>query len=66
MADAALMARLAEDAFETPPRSIAVMSTGVIGPRLPMDRIRSGAELAAKALGSQAARDAAAEAAARL
>jgi glutamate N-acetyltransferase/amino-acid N-acetyltransferase len=60
LADAGLMARLAEDAFEAPPRSIAVMSTGVIGPRLPMDRIRAGAELAAKALSPAAAAEAAA------
>jgi glutamate N-acetyltransferase/amino-acid N-acetyltransferase len=55
LTDASLMARLAEDALQTPPRSIAVMSTGVIGPRLPMDRIRAGAELAAAALSAEGA-----------
>jgi glutamate N-acetyltransferase/amino-acid N-acetyltransferase len=58
LTDASLMARLAEDAFRAPPRSIAVMSTGVIGPRLPMDRIRAGAELAAARLSSEGADDA--------
>jgi glutamate N-acetyltransferase/amino-acid N-acetyltransferase len=59
LTDAALMARLAEDAFRLPPRSISIMSTGVIGPRLPMDRIRAGAELAAAALAPERADEAA-------
>ncbi len=50
LADAAEMARLAEAAFGTPARSVAVMSTGVIGPRLPMERIAAGARAAAGAL----------------
>ena len=50
LADAAEMARLAEAACGVPGRSIAVMSTGVIGPRLPMDLIASGAQAAAAAL----------------
>ena len=50
LADAAEMARLAEAAFGTPARSMAVMSTGVIGPRLPMERISAGAKAAAHAL----------------
>jgi glutamate N-acetyltransferase/amino-acid N-acetyltransferase len=58
LADAALMARLAEDALRQPPRTLAVMSTGVIGPRLPMDRVRAGAELAAAALSPEAADEA--------
>jgi glutamate N-acetyltransferase/amino-acid N-acetyltransferase len=55
------MARLAEAAFGTPGRSVAVMSTGVIGPRLPMDRIASGALEAAATLARDGA-DAAARA----
>ena len=50
LADAADMARLAEAAFGAPPRSVAVMSTGVIGPRLPMERIAAGVRAAAAAL----------------
>ncbi len=58
LTDAALMARLAEDSFRLPPRTVAVMSTGVIGPRLPMDRIRAGAEMAAAAQSPDRADDA--------
>jgi glutamate N-acetyltransferase / amino-acid N-acetyltransferase len=58
LTDAALMARLAEEAFGVPLRSVAIMSTGVIGPRLPIDRIRAGAELAAAALSTEGAGDA--------
>jgi glutamate N-acetyltransferase / amino-acid N-acetyltransferase len=47
LADAADMARLAEGVLALPPRSAAVMSTGVIGPRLPMDRIAAGIQQAA-------------------
>jgi glutamate N-acetyltransferase / amino-acid N-acetyltransferase len=47
LADASDMARLAEAALALPPRSAAVMSTGVIGPRLPMDRIAAGIQQAA-------------------
>ncbi len=47
LADAEAMAGLAEAALELPPRSAAVMSTGVIGPRLPMDRIAAGIQQAA-------------------
>ena len=63
LADAAEMARLAETAFDTPPRSVAVMSTGVIGPRLPMERIASGARAAGVALPAGGAVAAAAAAA---
>ena len=41
------MAGLAEAALGLPPRSAAVMSTGVIGPRLPMDKIAAGIQQAA-------------------
>lgn len=50
LSDAAEMARLAELGFGVPPRSIAVMSTGVIGPRLPLDRIAAGVQAATAAL----------------
>ena len=42
LADAEAMAGLTEAALGLPPRSAAVMSTGVIGPRLPMDKDRRG------------------------
>ena len=45
--DAAEMAHMAEAALGLPPRSAAVMSTGVIGPRLPMDKIAAGIQQAA-------------------
>ena len=67
LADAAEMAHLAEAAFGAPPRSMAVMSTGVIGPRLPMDRIAAGTKAAGAALsadGSNAVAAAASAAAA--
>ena len=47
LADAEAMAGLAEAALGLPPRSAAVMSTGVIGPRLPMDKIAAGIQQAA-------------------
>jgi glutamate N-acetyltransferase / amino-acid N-acetyltransferase len=47
LADAGAMAGLAEVALGLPRRSAAVMSTGVIGPRLPMDRIAAGIQQAA-------------------
>ena len=50
LVDAAEMARLAEVAFGVPGRSVAVMSTGVIGPRLPMDRVAAGVHAAAATL----------------
>jgi glutamate N-acetyltransferase/amino-acid N-acetyltransferase len=50
LVDAAEMAALAEAALGLPPRSCAVMSTGVIGPRLPMDRLAAGIRQAAGAL----------------
>lgn len=50
LADAAQMAAATETAAGLPPRSCAVMSTGVIGVRLPMDKIVAGTRLAAAAL----------------
>lgn len=63
LADAAEMARLAEAAFGAPPRSVAVMSTGVIGPRLPMERIAAGASAAGAALSADSSAAASAAAA---
>jgi len=42
LADAAAMAAAAESALGLPPRACAVMSTGVIGPRLPLAKIAAG------------------------
>jgi glutamate N-acetyltransferase/amino-acid N-acetyltransferase len=50
LADAEAMAGFAEAALGLPARSAAVMSTGVIGPRLPMDKIAAGIQQAAGAL----------------
>ena len=50
LADAAEMAALTERALGLPSRSAAVMSTGVIGPRLPMAKIADGVQAAAAAL----------------
>ena len=61
LVDAAEMARLAEAALGVPGRSVAVMSTGVIGPRLPMDRVAAGVDAAAATLAPRW-RDAAAQA----
>ncbi len=52
LADAAEMAARAEASLGLPPRSCAVMSTGVIGPRLPMDKIAAGLGQAAGELAS--------------
>jgi glutamate N-acetyltransferase / amino-acid N-acetyltransferase len=45
--DAGGMATTAEGILRLPPRSCAVMSTGVIGPRLPLDKIEAGIRLGA-------------------
>jgi len=50
LADAAAMAAAAESALGFSPRSCAVMSTGVIGPRLPLAKIEEGIRQAAPAL----------------
>ncbi len=50
LADAAAMAAGAEAAAGLPPRSCVVMSTGVIGPRLPMAKITAGLAAAAAQL----------------
>jgi glutamate N-acetyltransferase / amino-acid N-acetyltransferase len=50
LADAATMAATVEMALGLPARSTAVMSTGVIGPQLPMDKIVMGVQAAAAQL----------------
>ncbi|RMF01470.1 MAG: ornithine acetyltransferase, partial [Chloroflexi bacterium] len=52
--DAEQMARLAEQACNLPPDSVAVMSTGVIGEALPMDTVARGIRMAANAIGTRA------------
>jgi len=46
--DAAEMARLTEMACNLPPQSVFVMCTGVIGHRLPLDKVTNGIQTAAK------------------
>jgi glutamate N-acetyltransferase / amino-acid N-acetyltransferase len=53
LADAKAMAAAAEAALGLPARTCAVMSTGVIGPRLPLDKIESGLRLASGQLASE-------------
>lgn len=63
IADAEAMALLVADRVGCSIREVLVMSTGVIGRRLPMDRVASGIEAAHAALGDDvAAFEAAAEA----
>jgi len=50
LADATSVALAAESALSLPPRSCAVMSTGVIGPRLPVAKIEAGIRQAATGL----------------
>ena len=50
LADAAQMAAMTEAALGLPPRSCGIMSTGVIGVRLPMGKIAAGIRLAAAQL----------------
>jgi glutamate N-acetyltransferase/amino-acid N-acetyltransferase len=58
-ADAAAMASAVERTLGLPPRSCVVMSTGVIGPRLPLERIEAGIQTAGRALSSDGWQDAA-------
>ncbi|MGQ9554389.1 MAG: bifunctional glutamate N-acetyltransferase/amino-acid acetyltransferase ArgJ [Anaerolineae bacterium] len=57
--DAREMARLAGRAVGVDPNRVLVMSTGVIGQRLPMDKIAHGVALAAPALSAGGGHDAA-------
>lgn len=52
--DAERMARLSEAACDLPEDAIFVMSTGVIGQRLPMTKIERGVQLAAEAIQGEA------------
>jgi glutamate N-acetyltransferase/amino-acid N-acetyltransferase len=54
MHDAEQMAQLTESACNLPAGSVFVMSTGVIGHKLPMENIKTGITLAAKAIKSDA------------
>ena len=51
LANAREMARLTADALKVNAEAVLVMSTGVIGAHLPMDKIARGVELASGALG---------------
>lgn len=60
-ADAVEMGKLAAEAINVPVEEMLVCSTGTIGRRLPMDRVRNGIKMAAEALsydGGNAAADA--------
>jgi glutamate N-acetyltransferase/amino-acid N-acetyltransferase len=57
--DAREMARLVADAVGGPETDVAVASTGVIGTRLPMERVRSGIAEAARRLSRAGGKDAA-------
>jgi glutamate N-acetyltransferase/amino-acid N-acetyltransferase len=57
--DAGRMARLAEAALGLPPDSVFVMSTGVIGQPLPMEKVEAGIRSAAEALSPTGGGDAA-------
>src|SRR5690625_3837046 len=52
LADARKMAALTAEAIGAAPEEVAVASTGVIGVRLPMDKVATGIEQAAAALGT--------------
>ena len=56
LADAARMAHLAETACNLPANSIFVMSTGIIGEPMPMEKIEHGIRLAAQAIVGEAGR----------
>lgn len=51
LANARQMAKLTAGALSVAPEAVLVMSTGVIGTHLPMDKIARGVELASAALG---------------
>ena len=52
--DAAHMARLTETACNLPAESIFVLSTGVIGAKMPMEKVENGIRLAAEAIKTEA------------
>jgi glutamate N-acetyltransferase/amino-acid N-acetyltransferase len=55
LADARAMAEAAAKAVDCPPQQVVVASTGVIGPRLPMDKVLSGIARAAGVLSGDGA-----------
>ncbi len=57
--DAEQMARLTEAALNLPAGSVFVMSTGIIGQRMPMKKVETGIRAAAKALSAAGGADAA-------
>ncbi|MDI7274815.1 MAG: bifunctional glutamate N-acetyltransferase/amino-acid acetyltransferase ArgJ [Anaerolineae bacterium] len=59
LADAREMAALAADALGCSAQAVLVMSTGVIGVRLPMQRLRAGIPLAAESLSARGGLEAA-------
>lgn len=54
LADAEQMARLTETACQLPPDSVFVMSTGVIGQKMPMDKLETGIRTAGEAVLTEA------------
>jgi glutamate N-acetyltransferase/amino-acid N-acetyltransferase len=52
--DAAEMARLTEAACKLPSSTVFVMSTGVIGHKMPMDKVKRGIQLASEAIQTEA------------
>lgn len=56
LGDAEQMARLAEQAAGLPPDTMFVMSTGVIGKKMPMDTVAKGIQLAANQIKTDAGR----------
>ena len=59
MEDARETSRLAAEGLQVPPEAVWVMSTGVIGQHLPMDKIRSGVETAIAHLSNEGGHSAA-------
>ena len=59
LADAELVGRWAAEAVRRPAREVFVCSTGVIGQRLPMEKIRRGIRQAVQALSPEGGRNAA-------
>jgi glutamate N-acetyltransferase/amino-acid N-acetyltransferase len=57
--DAQRMAKLAESCLSLPPDSVLVMSTGVIGHLMPMDKVEQGIRAAAQGLSPRGGADAA-------
>ena len=48
------MARFTESACRLPPDSVFVMSTGVIGHKMPLEKVKHGINLAAEAIWGEA------------